>query len=108
MRNKILDDFAIKFIEEHFDEIDLIGVDWDGVTSKADAIEDIKRKDYISSWIIGEVMAWGTPIDYNAVLLVENDDDKNVYRIGDKYFAFNGDYLQEIFLREVVIKKFCF
>ena len=50
MRNKTLDLFAI-----NFNEIDLKKCDW-MVETKEQAIEEIKKKDYMSGWIIVEVM----------------------------------------------------
>ena len=41
MRNKILDSFAINFIENHFDEIDLKKCDWNIKTK--DAILKLRR-----------------------------------------------------------------
>ena len=63
MRNKILDSFAIDFIRNHFDEIDLKRCEWD-VKTKEQAIKEIKKDDRMAGWIITEVMDWGTPNDY--------------------------------------------
>ena len=70
MRNKILDSFAINFIENHFDEIDLKKCDWN-IKTKDQAIKEIKKNDYMAGWIITEVMNWGTPIDYAKEFKVE-------------------------------------
>ena len=70
MRNKILDSFAINFIENHFDEIDLKKCDWN-IKTKDEAIKEIKKNDYMANWIIMDVMNWGTPIDYTKEFKVE-------------------------------------
>ena len=40
MRNKILDSFAINFIKNHFDEIDLKKCNWN-IKTKDEAIKEI-------------------------------------------------------------------
>ena len=70
MRNKILDSFAIDFIRNHFDEIDLKRCEWD-VKTKEQAIKEIKKDDRMAGWIIIVVMVWGTPTDYAKQYKVE-------------------------------------
>ena len=110
MRNKILDSFAISFIENHFDEIDLKKCDWN-IKSKEQAIKEIKKNDYMAGWIITEVMNWGTPIDYAKQYKVENDDDDFIVKIENRYFALdyeNVHYFKEVFPRTVIIEKLVF
>jgi hypothetical protein len=112
MRNEVLDSFAINFINNHFDEIDLKKVEWN-VKTKKQAIKDIKEKDYMAGWVITEVMQWGTPIDYTKGIKVEMDEENPyfVVKIDDRYFAL--DYTKphcfnEVFPRKVVVEKLVF
>ena len=110
MRNKILNSFAINFIENHFDEIDLKKCDWN-IKTKDEAIKEIKKNDYITGWIIMDVMNWGTPIDYAKEFKVENDEDHFIVKIDERYFALdyeNIPYLKEVFPRKVIIEKLIF
>lgn len=110
MRNNILDKFAIDFINNHFDEIDLKKLEW-CVSSKKQAIKEIKKKDYLAGWIITEVMRWGTSNDYQKEFKVENDDEHFIIKIGKRYFTLDYDnihYFNEVFPRKVIIEKFVF
>jgi hypothetical protein len=110
MINKILDSFAINFIENHFNEIDLKKCDWN-IKTKEQAIKEIKMNDYMAGWIITEVMNWGTPIDYAKEYKVENDDDHFIIKIENRYFAIdykNVHYLKEVFPKKVIIEKLVF
>ena len=110
MRNKILDKFAIDFINNHFDEIDLKKLDWN-ISNKEQAIKEIKKKDYLAGWIITEVMRWGTSNDYQKDYLVENDDEHFIVKIGKRYFALdydNENYFNEVKPRKVIIEKLVF
>ncbi len=110
MRNKILDKFAINFIKNHFDEIDLKRCSWD-VKIKRQAIKEIKEKDFMAGWIITEVMAWGTKTNYIKPYEVENNDDLYLIKIGKKYFALdydNSHCFKEVVAKKVVVNKFVF
>ena len=110
MRNKILDSFAINFIENHFDEINLKECEWN-VKTKNQAIKEIKKHDYMAGWIITEVMNWGTPIDYAKEFKVENDEGHFIVKIDEKFFALDYEniyYLKEVFPRKVIIEKLIF
>ena len=110
MRNKILDSFAINFIENHFDEIDLKKCDWN-IKTKDQAIKEIKKNDYMAGWIITEVMNWGTPIDYVKAYKVENDNEHFIIKVEGRYFALdyeNNNYFKEVWPRKVIIEKLIF
>ena len=110
MRNKILDSFAINFIENHFDEIDLKKCDWD-IKTKEQAIREIKKNDYMAGWIITEVMSWGTPIDYIKQYEVKNDDDKFIIKVEGRYFSLdfeNAHYFKEVLPKIKIIEKLVF
>jgi hypothetical protein len=110
MKNKILNSFAITFIENHFDEIDLKKCYWN-IKTKDQAIKEIKKNDYMAGWIITEVMNWGTSIDYAKEYKVENDDDHVIIKIENRYFALdyeNVHYFKEVFPRKVIIEKLVF
>ena len=110
MRNKFLDSFAIDFIENHFDEIDLVKCEWN-IKTKEEAIEEIKKDDYMAGWIITEVMNWGTPIDYIKEYMVENDAEHFIIKIDERYFALDYEdihYFKEVFPKKVIIEKLIF
>lgn len=110
MRNKFLDSFAINFIENHFDEINLKECEWN-VKTKKQAIEEIEKNDYMAGWIITEVMNWGTPIDYIKEYKVENDEDHFIIKINERYFALdyeNIHYFKEVFPKKIMIEKLIF
>lgn len=110
MRNKILDSFAIDFVEKHFNEIDLKKCDWN-VKTKEQAIKQIKKNDYMAGWIITEVMSWGTPINYIKEYKVENDEDDFIVKVDERYFALDYEdihYFKEVFPKKVVVEKLIF
>lgn len=110
MRNNILDKFAIDFINNHFDEIDLKKLDWN-ISNKEQVIKEIKKKDYLAGWIITDVMRWGTSKDYQKDYLVENDDEHFIVKINKRYFALdydNENYFNEVKARKVIIEKLVF
>ena len=110
MRNKILDELAINFIKNHFNEIDLGKCDWN-IKTKEQAIKEIKKNDYMAGWIITEVMHWGTPIDYAEEIKVENDEDHFIIKVNERYFAIdykNIHYFKEVFPQKVIIEKLVF
>jgi len=110
MRNIIIDSFAINFIENHFDEIDLKKCDWN-ITTKEQAIKEIKKNDYMAGWIITEVMNWGTPTDYAKQYKVENDEEHFIIKIDNRYFALDYENIhqfKEVFPKKVVIEKLVF
>lgn len=110
MRNKILDSFAINFIEKHFDEIDLKKVYWN-ISSKEQAIKEIKKDVHLTGWIITEVMNWGTSIDYIKEFKVENDEERFIIKIDDRYFMHdykNIHHFKEVFPKKVIIEKLIF
>ena len=101
MRNIILDKFAANFIKKHFDELNLEKLEWD-VKTVNDATRDIKKYDYMSSWIITEVMAWGTQTDYIEQHTLDNEEERFLIKIGRTYFAVDFDnvgYLKEVRLK---------
>lgn len=103
MRNKILDEFVINFINNHFNEIDLKRVEWK-VKTKEQAINEINKNADMASWIITEVMSWGTPINYIEEFKVENDEDHFIIKVNDKYFAIDYNdtrYFIEVFPTKV-------
>lgn len=107
--NKDLEQFAIDFIEKHFDEIDLKKCDWN--VTKKQAIKEIKDNDIMAGWIITEVMYWGTPINYLKEIEVDNDEDHFIIKVNNKYFAHNYEKLNdfyEVFPKVVVIEKLIF
>lgn len=107
MRNKILDSFAINFIENHFDEINLKKCDWN-IKTKEQAIKEIKKNNYMAGWIITEVMNWGTSINYAKKYKIENDEEHFIIKIEERYFAFdykNIYYFKEVFPKKVIIEK---
>lgn len=110
MRNKILDDFAINFVEQHFNEIDLKKCDWN-IKTKEEAIEDIQNNDYMAGWIITEVMMWGTLVDYITELRVDNDEEHFIIKVDERYFALNYkniNYFYEVLPKKVIIEKLVF
>jgi hypothetical protein len=107
MRNEVLDNFVIKFIENHFKEINLKKLDW-SPKNKKEAIAEIKAKDFMAGWIITEVMSWGTETDYQKDIIVDNDEDHFIIKIEGRYFAIDHDhvhYFNEVFPEKIVIEK---
>jgi len=88
----LITNLAIKFIEEHWDEImkDLV-VSF----TKESLLNDIKTDYQIASWVVSEVMMWGTSTDYHKQYSVEYDqkeNDRGVIKIEDTYFIMSDDY----------------
>lgn len=108
-RNKIIEQFAIDFVENYFDEIDLKSTDWK-VKSKEDAIRDIKKKDFMAGWVICEVMMWGTDINYIKPFIAD-DDGVFIIKIEDHYFKMEecDDYIfTEVFPKKVMVETLIF
>ena len=108
MKDKFLEDYAINFIEKHFNDIDFKILHWE-INSIEDAIEEIKNNSYMPTWIITEVMNWGTPINYLKELIVEHDN-YFIIKIEEKYFKYNplNDKLFEVFPKVVLIEQLIF
>lgn len=107
MKNKVLNNFVIQFIENHFNEINLEKLDWNPKSKKA-AIAEIRSKDFMAGWIITEVMSWGTDTDYQKDIIVENEDDQFIIKIEDRYFAIDHDnvhYFNEVIPKKIIIEK---
>lgn len=102
MENKILEIFAIDFIKNHFDEIDLKSVGWK-VKTKESAIKQIKKSQKTLFWVISEVMTWGTGINYLKEFFVQNEDDLFIIKIDERYFYL--DYENVHYFKEVFPKK---
>lgn len=111
MRNETLDNFAIKFIEEHFDEIDLKRTEWN-VKTKQEAIDDINNDSTTSSWVIIEVMSWGTKTDYLSLsdIVVVCDERPLTIKVDNKYFqySFKEFSFVEVFPKVVMVEKMIF
>ena len=92
--NKLITNLAIKFIEEHWDEIinkDAKQINYKEVT-KDEMLETISNDYEIAGWIISEVMNWGCHKNYLRNYIVEGDSDRHVIKIEDTYFIMSDDY----------------
>ena len=84
-KEKLLTNFAVSFIEDHWNEIDLVKTDI--VDTKEELINQLKNDYRLCEWIISEVMSWGCDKDYLSELEVkDNISEDTVWKIGDKYF----------------------
>ena len=88
----LITNLAIKFIEERWHEIikDLIAS-----YTKESLLNDIKNDYQTASWVVSEVMMWGTSTDYHKQYSVEYDqkeNDRGVIKIEDTYFMMSDDY----------------
>ena len=88
MRHKILDDFAIEFLKNHFDELDLEHLHWE-VKSLSEAIEEVEKDECTAPWVISEVMHFGSSTDYLKELSVEHEGIGLLLKIKNKYFIFS-------------------
>lgn len=109
---KEIKDFAVKFINDHFGEIDLKKVDWN-VKSKDQAIRLIQSDPELAGWVIGEVMRWGCRKDYLKESGVEEEGDHDffVINLNGKYFSFanrRSHEMKEVFPIIETIKKLTF
>ena len=96
---QIITDFAVKFLNEHWEEINLKAVHIKGLKEKE--INRAKKDFHYACWIITEVMVWGTKIDYLREYEQDNEDDDLIIKIEDRYFKFlstkKGDTFVEVF-----------
>lgn len=96
---QVITDFAVKFLTEHWEEINLKAVHIKG--SKEKEINRAKKDFHYACWIITEVMVWGTKIDYLREYEQDNEDDDLIIKIEDRYFKFlstkKGDTFVEVF-----------
>ena len=106
---KVLQAFAIDFIEKHFDEIDLQRCEWDYIFNKENAINQIKKHSWMVGWVIMEVMHWGTKKNYTSDYCVENNEDRFVIKVDGRYFAHIGYHsMEEVFPQVVMVEKLVF
>ena len=111
MRNETLDNFAIKFIQEHFNEIDLSKLHWN-IKTIEEAIAEINSDPTTSSWIIGEVMFWGCSTNYFEKIEVEySDEEYRVIKVDGRYFKLDTKKTHcyvEVFPKVVMVEKLIF
>lgn len=106
---KLLEDFAVKFINEHFSELDLDRLDWD--VTKEEAVEEIKNKPFMVGWVISEVMSWGTKVDYISKYVVENENEDFLIKIEGRFFLIdykNRNFFYEVFPKKVIVEKYIY
>lgn len=92
--NKLVTDLAIRFVEEHWDEItNKHGkqINYNQV-SKDEMLEAIKADYDIAGWIISEVMSWGCNKNYLRQYIIEGDSDEHVIKVEDTYFRMSDNY----------------
>ena len=108
MKDKFLEDYAINFIKKHFDEINFEILDWK-INSIEEIIEEIKNNSYMPTWIITEVMDWGTSTNYLKELIIEHDN-YFIIKIEEKYFKYNhlNEQFFEVFPKIVLVEKLIF
>lgn len=89
----LITNLATKFIEEHWDEIDLKKVEITG--TKEEYLKEISNF-YIACWVISEVMSWGCKINYHKQYEVETESASTHYgviKIEDTYFMMTDDWI---------------
>jgi len=89
---KEIKNFAIKFIKEHWQEIDLVNCEI--TETKPQIIKRIKEDLDFAGWIILEVMCWGTKKNYLKECVVETWQEESSYiviKLGKKYFQYTGE-----------------
>lgn len=79
---------ALSFVEDHWQEINLEDIDLSGYT-KNNLLKEIKENYCIASWVLTEVMSWGTEKDYIKEYVVENEEEIFVVKLDNKYFKIN-------------------
>ena len=100
-----IQELATSFIQEHWDEIDKNQTEI--AKGKSTVLNFIKEDEEYASWIVCEVMNWGTPTDYLKPFVVEADIF--VIKINDKYFKLDdpkGELLVETFPKEKTVIYF--
>lgn len=97
MRYKILDDFAIDFLKNHFDELDLERLGWK-VKSLSEAIEEVEDDECTAHWVIADVMCWGSNKNYLEEFIEEVEDEGLgvLVKIKNRYFIFSSDPPYEV------------
>ena len=108
-KEKLLTNFAVSFIEDHWNEIDLVKTDI--VDTKEELINQLKNDYRLCEWIISEVMSWGCKTDYLIKCEVENlIDFPTVWKFNDSYFSidYTDKYygFKEVFPKEKTIIYF--
>lgn len=96
---KVITNFAVKFLTEHWEEINLKAVH---ISEPKQTIINRTKKDYnFAIWVITEVMVWGTKTDYLRPYEQANEDDDLIIKIDERYFKFlstkKGDTFIEVF-----------
>lgn len=110
MRHKELDNLAIKFLDENWDEINPKEHSWN-VKTKKEAISQIKKDPDLTGWVITELMNWGTRKNHLDDLKIENENNKLLIGCENKYFTLDDeDYFQfvEVFPKKIIIEKTVF
>lgn len=94
---KVITNFAVKFLTEHWEEINLKAVH---ISEPKQTIINRTKKDYdFAIWVITEVMVWGTKTDYLKSYEQANEDDDLIIKIDERYFLFEfrPDRFTEVF-----------
>lgn len=73
---------ATSFVKEHWDVIDIERTEIENDLKRV--LKLIKNDEEYAGWIVGEVMAWGTPTNYLKPYLIEADIW--VIKVDGKYF----------------------
>ena len=88
--NKLITGLAIRFVEEHWDEINLTKAQ---INHKQHEFIEIIKTDYnIACWIISEVMSWGCNKNYLRQYIIEGDSDEHIIKVEDTYFRMSDNY----------------
>lgn len=96
---QVITNFAVKFLAEHWEEINLNAVHIQG-TKEKEIRKAVKNFGH-TCWVITEVMVWGTKIDYLKPYEQANEDDDLIIKIDERYFKYlstkKGDTFVEVF-----------
>lgn len=98
--NQEICDYMCNFVKEHINELkDTYEVF--GFKDKEDMLNKIKNDINVAYWALTELCWWGMANNYTQTHFERDElwyDDNNlkvIYKIGDKHYRFDGDYVHD-------------
>ena len=109
--NQEICDYMYNFVKEHIDELK-DSYEVFGFKDKDDMLSGIKSDINDAYWALTELCWWGMTSNYTQTHFKMYEDWFNngeslniIYKIGDKYYRFDGDYVHDNTMIPIEVKK---
>ena len=109
--NQEICDYMYNFVKEHIDELK-DSYEVFGFKDKDDMLNGIKSDINGAYWALTELCSWGMTSNYTQTHFKMYEDWFNngeslniIYKIGDKHYRFDGDYVRDYTMIPIEVKK---